>query len=374
MGLLSGLKTFYVYGLMDGASNQIFYIGKGQNDRVFHHLKEVKRGVIETAKHQLIAQIENTGNVVKQTVIGRFDSEKEAFAVECTLIHWVYGVSNLTNIAGGHGANTVRSINNLCHAVQLEENSKCLYYVYVLMDSVDNRVFYVGKGRGNRCYQHLKEVEKGLVTSLKQQKILSIIESGSQVTPLIIGRFSSEEEALAVESVLIHWVYGLEFLTNNTSGHGVSTVRPKGHYEVLQGVDEPELNYCTRTKENRERNDVIPYLNELKFLIESNCDVKFDEIHTGNDRHTYLVKFIKGVRLTVCCHHNAKKSAAVTIESIDTKAHNKERVRYICNNSNLEFKDNGRYGKIMPAGMHSDPQIILAKFKEMLSEIERVEI
>jgi hypothetical protein len=167
MGLLSGLKTFYVSGLMDGASNQIFYIGKGQNDRVFHHVKEVKRGVIETAKHHVIAQIENAGNPVKQTVIGRFDSEKEAFAVECALIHWVYGANNLTNIAGGHGGHAVRTINDLGHADQLEENPQYQYYVYVLMDSVENRVFYVGKGQGNRCNQHLKEVENGLVTSLK---------------------------------------------------------------------------------------------------------------------------------------------------------------------------------------------------------------
>ncbi len=95
MGLLSGLKTFYVYGLMDGSNNQIFYVGKGQNDRVFQHVKEVKRGVIETAKHHTIAQIEKSGNAVKQTVIGRFDTEKEVYAVECALIHWVYGVNNL---------------------------------------------------------------------------------------------------------------------------------------------------------------------------------------------------------------------------------------------------------------------------------------
>lgn len=374
MGLLSGLKFFYVYALMNGSNHQIFYIGKGQNDRVFQHVKEVKRGVTETAKQHMIAKIEGSGNVVKQTVIGRFDSEKEAFAVECTLMHWVYGVNNLTNIASGHGANFIRAKNDLSNVSQLEENSQYPYYVYVLMDSVDNNVFYVGKGKGNRYSHHLKEVEKGLITTLKQQKILNHINSGRQIKPVIVGRFTTEQEALAVESTLIHWVYGIESLTNDTSGHGVSSVRPKGHYEELQGIDEPELNYCTRTKENRERNDIIPYLNELKALIESNCDVKFDDIHTSNDRHTYLVKFIKGVRLTICCHHNAKKSAAVTIESIDGKAHNKERVRHICDNSKLVHKDNGRYGKIMPAGMHSDPAIILEKFKEMLHEIEKVKI
>lgn len=32
------------------------------------------------------------------------------------------------------------------------EGLKC--YVYVLVDPRDNRIFYVGKGTGNRVYQH----------------------------------------------------------------------------------------------------------------------------------------------------------------------------------------------------------------------------
>ncbi|MEA1933468.1 MAG: GIY-YIG nuclease family protein [Thermodesulfobacteriota bacterium] len=270
MGLLSDLKLFYVYALMNGGTLEIFYIGKGQDDRVFQHMKEVKRGVIETAKQNMIAKIENSGNAVKQTVIGKFDSEKEAFAVECTLIHWVYGVDSLTNIASGHGANFIRTKNNFGHVTQLEENSQKPFYVYVLTDSKDNFVFYVGKGKGNRYSQHQKEVERGLISTLKQQKIHDIVKHGRQVKPVFVGRFNTKQEALAVESLLIHWVYGIESLTNDTSGHGVNFIRPKGHYEELQGIDEPELNYCIRTKENRERNNIIPYLSEIKELIESN--------------------------------------------------------------------------------------------------------
>lgn len=29
-------------------------------------------------------------------------------------------------------------------------------YVYVLVDPRDNRIFYVGKGTGNRVYQHVQ--------------------------------------------------------------------------------------------------------------------------------------------------------------------------------------------------------------------------
>ena len=372
MGVLSKLKPHYVYVLMDENGHEVFYVGKGQDDRVFQHAKEVKRGVVETAKQQKIAEIALAGRRVKQTVIARFDSEKEAFAGECTLIHWVYGISSLTNVASGHGVNLIREKGNYRHVPQLEQNPYYPYYVYLLTDSSNNEVFYVGKGTGIRCNHHLKEVENGLLSTLKQKKILNILNKGHEIKPVLVGRFTTEDEALAVESLLIHWVYGIDSLVNSNAGRGVSFIRPKNHYETLQGVDEPELSYCARTKENRERNNVIPYLEELKDFIEATCEIKFDTIHTHNDRHTYLVKFIKGVRLTVCCHHNSKRSAAVTIEAIDCKAVNRERVKYICENTRLECKDNGRYGKIMPAGMYSDRVIILEKFKEMLSELEKV--
>jgi hypothetical protein len=360
--------------VMNKTTLEIFYIGKGQDDRVFQHVKEVKRGVIETAKQNMIASIEKSGATVQQIVIGRFDSESEAFAVESTLIHWGCGADSLTNIANGHGSTFIRPKNNFHNLSQLEENPQRPFYVYALTNSADDTVFYVGKGKGRRSSQHQKEVERGAVVTLKQQKIYNILEQGDQVNPVIVGRFNTGQEALAVESLLIHWVYGIESLTNDTSGHGVSFIRPKGHYEELQSIDEPELNYCARTKENRERNNVIPYLTEIKNLIEQNCNIQFDDIDTKNDRHTYLVKYLKGVKLTVACHHSARKSAAVTIETLNGKKLNKERVRYICDNSRLEWKDNGRYGRIPPAGTHRDQKIILEKFKETLAEIEKVRI
>ena len=375
MGLLNDLKPFYAYALMSERAHEVFYIGKGQDDRIFQHVKEGKRGANETDKQRKIAKIKKSDNdAVKQIVIGRFDSEKEAFAVECTLIHWVYDIHNLTNIASGHGVNYIRKKDCFGDKFLPEENARKPFYVYLLTDPKDNSIFYVGKGKGDRCTQHQREAERELPITQKQQKIHEINESGRQVKPIIIGRFETEQEALAVESVLIHWVYGIDFLTNDTSGHGVESIRPKGNYEELQGIDEPELSYSARARENRERNNIVPYLNELKELIESKYDIQFDEINTSSIKHTYLVKFMKGVRLTVVCHHNAKISAAVTIESLDLKVCNKQRVRDICEKTNLVCRDNGRYGRILPAGTYSDPKTILRKFRETLSEIEKTEI
>jgi len=58
MGSLSDLKSFYVYALINGRTHTIFYIGKVQGDRVFRHVKEVKQGIIETAKQNMIKNLE----------------------------------------------------------------------------------------------------------------------------------------------------------------------------------------------------------------------------------------------------------------------------------------------------------------------------
>ena len=31
------------------------------------------------------------------------------------------------------------------------------YYVYLLSDPVNDKIFYVGRGKGNRIFQHLKD-------------------------------------------------------------------------------------------------------------------------------------------------------------------------------------------------------------------------
>ena len=370
---LLDLKPFYVYALMSERTQEVFYIGKGQDVRLRQHVKE-RNGQTETDKERKIAEIEGSNDSVKAIVIGRFDSEKEAFAVECALIHWVYGIHNLTNIASGHGVKCMRNMGCLGDNFLPEKDPRKPFYAYVLTDPEDNSIFYVGKGTGNRCRQHQKEVENGFTETRKQRKIHEILKGGRNLKPVIIGYFETEREALAVESVLIHWVYGIDSLTNDTSGHGVVSIRPKGHYQVLQGIDEPELSYSERQRENRERNNVIKFLNELRDLIERECDIRFDGINTSHPKHTYLEKIIKGVRLTVVCHHNPKISAAVTIESLNLKECNRKRVRYICEKTILEWRDNGRYGRILPAGTYRDPRTILDKFEQTLSEVEKVEI
>jgi hypothetical protein len=352
MGKLTGLKPYYVYVWMDSSTKRVSYVGKGQGERIFRQTKEDKE--IHSSELRL--------------VIGRFDTDEEAFAVESTLIHWVYGIENLNNKQSGHGSYAVRNKGDLTSTHPRSH----MYYVYILIDGRDGSTFYVGKGKDSRLFQHEKEAHRGPAETEKQKRIESILKSGSAVAPLVVGCYPTEKKALAVESTLIHWVYGRETLTNDQGGQGCLSIRPKNNYSILQGIDEPELGYCERRAEDRERNDIINFLSDIRDVVERECNFKFDDFDTHNPRHTYLYKIYKGVKFTIVSHHTSRRAAAVTIEAIDTKEANKARVRYICDNTLLEWKDGGRYGRIMPAKPYRDVSVILEKFKETYTELQKI--
>jgi len=111
------------------------------------------------------------------------------------------------------------------------------YYVYELRDPRSNEVFYVGKGTGDRIDAHSAEEE-----NRKAQEISDIEQAGLKALRVIVARFETEEEALAVESVAIKWHYGSDNLTNLIHGHRHRFVRPHQHqlagvYPEIPGID-----------------------------------------------------------------------------------------------------------------------------------------
>ena len=76
-------------------------------------------------------------------------------------------------------------------------------YVYVLVDPRDNRIFYVGKGTGNRVYQHVQAALTDDTQSLKLSTIREIIALGLEVKYYIIRHNLTEQEAYLVESSII---------------------------------------------------------------------------------------------------------------------------------------------------------------------------
>lgn len=98
------------------------------------------------------------------------------------------------------------------------------YYVYELAypESMGGKVFYVGKGKGDRIHMHEHYVLTGDVkhsgNTHKDTVIRRIIDSGQEITKRKVAFFDAEMDALIYEWFLINICYGIKNLTNMTSG------------------------------------------------------------------------------------------------------------------------------------------------------------
>lgn len=111
------------------------------------------------------------------------------------------------------------------------------FYVYALVDPRDNKVFYIGKGTGNRVFAHEIESNKSSNAEKKKlQKIREIENEGAKVKRLIINWGLSEDEAFIAEATLINLLNYMPDiqLTNEVAGH---------HTHESLTVEEFELQY-----------------------------------------------------------------------------------------------------------------------------------
>ena len=98
------------------------------------------------------------------------------------------------------------------------------YYVYALVDPRDRKIFYIGKGKGNRIFQHSEAALAENTSDLKLDTIRSIISEGEKVGYYIIRHHLEEKEAYLIESALIDMLTYSRFnhsnqLTNLIAGH-----------------------------------------------------------------------------------------------------------------------------------------------------------
>lgn len=101
------------------------------------------------------------------------------------------------------------------------------WYVYVYRDPINNAVFYVGEGKGNRCKSHLyrattwqkqnKPCPCGSLNLHLMRKILKIRESNVEPIVEIVSTFNDEQLAYDFEIQQIKF-YGLDNLCNLTNG------------------------------------------------------------------------------------------------------------------------------------------------------------
>lgn len=101
-----------------------------------------------------------------------------------------------------------------------EEVRKSLkYYVYRLIDPRNGETFYIGKGKNNRVFEHIRgNIDKDELSE-KMSRIRDISVSGFEVAHVIHRHGMDEETALEVEAALIDAYPGL---TNIMDGQGNS--------------------------------------------------------------------------------------------------------------------------------------------------------
>ncbi len=153
------------------------------------------------------------------------------------------------------------------------------YYVYELIDPINDEVFYVGKGTGRRGYDHDYESNNSNISNSKLDRIRKIKSEGNNHKVRVIGRYKTDQEAYAVESTLIHWIYGIDELCNIQSGHNSNFIRnKKSKDDLIRGIDIPlriKLADGEYTKDQLEKlivyqkdvyiNSIAEYLNMYGF-------------------------------------------------------------------------------------------------------------
>ena len=102
------------------------------------------------------------------------------------------------------------------------------YYVYIYSDPDTKIPFYIGKGKGNRCFNHLFLNND----SEKVARIQEILSPGKEPIIEILVHGVDEETALKVEAAAIDLI-GIENLTNIQKGH---------HSSVYGRIDVDEIN------------------------------------------------------------------------------------------------------------------------------------
>ena len=130
------------------------------------------------------------------------------------------------------------------------------YYVYVLVDPRTKQVFYVGKGKGNRVFDHEREAKDPQTPSSdKIDQIRDIQNAGREVEKYIVRHGLDENTAYEVEASIIDILSYQGFnislsLTNAVSGHhqwdrGIKTV---DDIEQLY-APQPAGNYMSGTRQ-----------------------------------------------------------------------------------------------------------------------------
>ena len=193
---------YYVYALVNPLTSKVFYIGKGYNNRVFAHVKDVleNNGEIYSIKKSEIKEILDIGKQIEHYIIRHGLTESEAFLIESTLIDYNnILIHKLTNEVSGHhsafyGIKTTDELIRQYNAPKLEQLSDSVVIINI------NRKYKETKNKGITVYEATKEA-----WVIGNQKRNEVNYALSEFQGIIIGVFE-----------ILHW-YPIQ--TNNNTNN-----------------------------------------------------------------------------------------------------------------------------------------------------------
>jgi hypothetical protein len=122
------------------------------------------------------------------------------------------------------------------------------WYVYRLIDPRTGHTFYVGKGRGDRVFEHVKgalnedEAEDDAIIDLKTETIRDIQRQGEQVLHVIHRHgIETAEQAYLVEAALMDAYPGI---TNIAGGHASAEYGCRTAQQMVGTYSAEELKAC----------------------------------------------------------------------------------------------------------------------------------
>lgn len=170
-------------------------------------------------------------------------------------------------------------------------------YVYRLIDPSNGETFYVGKGKGNRVFQHanaplsLKFEDDEDEVSAKFQRIQQIKSAGLSVTHLIHRHDIPDEAILEVEAAVIDAFPGL---TNIQGGYASGSKGPMSIDEINDKYGLPEIDW--------EPDDKLILINVNKLEDRSSVEAIYRQVRLAwrisqekADSADYVLAVVRGV-------------------------------------------------------------------------------
>lgn len=196
-----------------------------------------------------------------------------------------------------------------------------MYYVYHLIDLTTQKTFYIGKGCGNRMYNHEKEVKGGIIPNKNKYlfyKIKKILTGGGNIGYKKVIENVDENTALLEEIKEIKRIGKSNLCNLTVGGEGVSGYKfsveqkRKNRERVLNFWKDPKWIEKYKQGMNKVNWDVVhkkqsktlknKFLTDPKFLKEHRKRMK--KIHSTKEAKKRNSKSIKQFYIT---HPNQRK-------------------------------------------------------------------